>query len=83
MNMGNIILQLHIGTCFRKHIVISEVELHTNTIEGTWDHAKFHFKRVFGTKGTNLLTHLCKIKRPLYRLSCEIKNLSMSHSLLS
>ena len=37
------------------------VTIHTNRIEGTWKHAKDHFKHMNGTKVTQFEGHLCEI----------------------
>lgn len=50
---------------FRKkyrNIVTGEiVEVHTNRIEGSWKHAKDHFKKMSGTKGPQFEGHLAEI----------------------
>ena len=37
------------------------VTVHTNTIEGSWKHAKAHFRRINGTKVEQFEGHLCEI----------------------
>ena len=38
-----------------------QVTVHTNTIEGSWKHAKAHFRRMNGTKIEQFEGHLCEI----------------------
>ena len=50
---------------FKKMFVNKEtgelVEIHTNSIEGAWKHAKDHFKRMSGTKLGQFEGHMAEI----------------------
>lgn len=46
---------------YRNEETGDEVEVHTNTIEGAWAHAKNHFKFIHGTNVRNFEGHLAEI----------------------
>lgn len=51
--------------CFKKFVKNPKtgetIEVHTNSIEGAWAHAKFHFKKMHGTMASQFEGHLCEV----------------------
>ena len=48
-------------TTYENPVTNEKIEVHTNTIEGAWKHAKDHFRKINGTSIQNFEAHLAEI----------------------
>lgn len=60
-NHFSVIHKVGFKKVYKNESTEEEIEVHTNTIEGSWKHAKDHFRKINGTSLSNFEAHLSEV----------------------